>query len=419
MLKIWVLLCSLFFADVNFAHAQLYDIVIKGGHVIDPKNNVDGLMDIAVKEAKIVLVAKNIDTKEARQVVDARDKYVTPGIIDIHTHNFFGNNPGQYLMDGTVAVVPDGFTFRSGVTTVVDAGSSGWRTFPLFKEQTIDRSQTRVLAWLNIVGAGMRGGAYEQNTNDMDAAMASFVAKEYKQYIVGFKVAHFEPEAWNAVDSAVSAGKLSGLPVMVDFGGDDSHSPLSIEELFFKHLRPGDVYTHAFTELKRRDPIVDLTTRTLKPFIKEAQKKGIVFDVGFGGASFDFRQAIPALKSGFFPNSISTDLHTGSMNAAMKSMLNIMSIFLAMGMDLPDVIKASTWNPAQEIGHEELGNLSVGAEADIAVLNLREGKFGFWDRNGYKLKGNHRLECEMTIRAGRIVYDLNGIADPEVIKNGE
>ena len=326
MLKIWVLLCSLFFADVNFAHAQLYDIVIKGGHVIDPKNNVDGLMDIAVKEAKIVLVAKNIDTKEARQVVDARDKYVTPGIIDIHTHNFFGNNPGQYLMDGTVAVVPDGFTFRSGVTTVVDAGSSGWRTFPLFKEQTIDRSQTRVLAWLNIVGAGMRGGAYEQNTNDMDAAMASFVAKEYKQYIVGFKVAHFEPEAWNAVDSAVSAGKLSGLPVMVDFGGDDSHSPLSIEELFFKHLRPGDVYTHAFTELKRRDPIVDLTTRTLKPFIKEAQKKGIVFDVGFGGASFDFRQAIPALKSGFFPNSLSTDLHTGSMNAAMKSMLNIMSI---------------------------------------------------------------------------------------------
>ena len=345
--------------------------------------------------------------------------YVTPGLIDIHTHDFYGNHPDQYLMDATSAIVPDGFTFRVGVTTVVDAGSSGWRTFPLFKEQTIDRSQTRVLAFLNIVGAGMRGGAYEQNVNDMDPAMAAYVAKEYKNYIVGFKVAHFEPANWNPVDSAVVAGKLTGLPVMIDFGGNDSHPPLSIEELFFKHLRPGDIYTHTFTELKRRDPIVDTTTRTLKPFVMEAQKKGIVFDVGFGGASFDFRQAIPALKSGFYPNSISTDLHTGSMNAAMKNMLNIMSIFLAMGMDLPDVIKTSTWNPALEIQHPELGNLSVGSVADVAILNLREGHFGFWDRNGYKLKGKQRLECEMTIRAGKIVYDLNGLADPEIIENVE
>ena len=285
---------------------------------------------------------------------------------------------------------------------------------PLFKQQTIDRSETRVLAFLNIVGAGMRGGAYEQNTNDMDPEMAAYVAKEYKNYIVGFKVAHFEPAKWIPVDSAVKAGKLTGLPVMIDFGGNDSHPPLSIEELFFNHLRPGDIYTHAFTELKRRDPIVDTTARKLKPFVLPAQQKGIVFDVGFGGASFDFRQAIPALKSGFYPNSISTDLHTGSMNAAMKSMLNIMSMFLAMGMDLPKVIRASTWNPAKEIKHEELGNLSVGSVADIAILNLRKGDFGFWDRRGYKLKGNQRLECEMTIRAGKIVYDLNGITTPEV-----
>ncbi|MEO9004257.1 MAG: amidohydrolase/deacetylase family metallohydrolase, partial [Ginsengibacter sp.] len=329
-----------------------------------------------------------------------------------------GNHPDQYLMDGTAAIVPDGFTFRSGVTTVVDAGSSGWRTFPLFKEQTIDRSKTRVLAFLNIVGAGMRGGAYEQNVDDMDPVKAADVAKEYNDFIVGFKVAHFEPAQWTPVDNAVKAGVLTNKPVMIDFGGGD-HPPLSIEDLFFKHLRPGDIYTHTFTELERRDPIVDVTTRKLKPFVLEAQKKGIVFDVGFGGASFDFRQAIPALKSGFYPNSISTDLHTGSMNAAMKSMLNIMSIFLAMDMDLQRVIAASTWHPAMEIRHEELGNLSVGSVADIAVLNLREGKFGFWDRNGYKLKGKQRLECEMTIRAGNIVYDLNGIADPEIIKSGE
>jgi dihydroorotase len=253
----------------------------------------------------------------------------------------------------------------------------------------------------------------------MNPAMAAYVANEYKDYIVGFKVAHFEPEKWTAVDSAVKAGELTNKPVMVDFGGDDSHPPLSIEELFFKHLRPGDIYTHVFTELKRRDPVVDLTTRKLKPFVLDAQKKGIVFDVGFGGASFDFRQAIPALKAGFFPNSISTDFHSGSMNAAMKNMLNIMSIFLAMDMDLQRVIAASTWHPAVEIKHEELGNLSVGSVADVTILNLREGNFGFWDRNGYKIKGHNRLECEMTIRAGRIVYDLNGIADPEVIKSGE
>lgn len=419
MLKKSILLFSLFFIGENFAHAQLYNIVIKGGHVIDAKNNIDGLMDIAIKDGKIALDAKNIDSKDAKQVVDAHNMYITPGIIDIHTHDFYGNHADQYLMDATSAVVPDGFTFRVGVTTVVDAGSSGWRTFPLFKEQTIDRSQTRVLAFLNIVGAGMRGGAYEQNVNDMDPAMAAYVAKEYKDYIVGFKVAHFEPEAWNPVDSAVKAGKLSGLPVMIDFGGDDSHHPLSIQELFFNHLRPGDIYTHTFTELKRRDSIVDTSTGKLKPFVMDAQKKGIVFDVGFGGASFDFRQAIPALKSGFYPNSISTDLHTGSMNAAMKNMLNIMSFFLAMGMDLPDVIKASTWNPAMEIQHRELGNLSPGSVADIAILNLREGHFGFWDRNGYKLKGKQRLECEMTIRAGKIVYDLNGIADPEVIESAQ
>lgn len=419
MIKTIFFLFSLFYIGGNFADAQLYNILIKGGHVIDPKNNINSLMDIAIKDGKIALVAPNIDTSKAKQVVEAKGFYVTPGLIDIHTHDFYGNHSDQDLMDATSAVVPDGFTFRVGVTTVVDAGSSGWRTFPLFKEQTIDRSQTRVLAFLNIVGAGMRGGPYEQNVNDMDPTMAAYVAKEYKDYIVGFKVAHFEPAEWTPVDSAVKAGELTDKPVMIDFGGNDSHPPLSIEELFFKHLRPGDIYTHTFTELKRRDPVVDLKTRKLKPFIIEAQKKGVVFDVGFGGASFDFRQAIPALKSGFYPNSISTDLHTGSMNAAMKNMLNIMSIFMAMGMDLPNVIRASTWNPAIEIKHEELGNLSVGSVADVAILNLRHGDFGFWDRTGYKLKGKQRLECEMTIRAGNIVYDLNGIANPEVIGNIE
>jgi dihydroorotase len=240
----------------------------------------------------------------------------------------------------------------------------------------------------------MRGGAYEQNANDMDPKMAALVARQNKSYIVGFKVAHFEAAEWTPVDRAVEAGKLANMPVIIDFGGDDTHPPLSIEELFFKHLRPGDIYTHTFTELDRRDPIVDLKSRQLRPFVKNAQKRGIIFDVGYGGGSFDFRQALPAIKAGFFPNTMSTDLHTGSMNGAMKDMLNVMSTFVAMGMDIPAVIKAGTWTPAQAIKREELGNLSVGSVADVAILNVLDGNFGFWDRMGYKLKGNKRLHVK-------------------------
>jgi dihydroorotase len=367
-------------------------------------------MDIAIKDGKIAQVAKNIDIKQAAQVVNAKGLYVTPGLIDIHSHNFYGTKPDHQYENGNLALPPDGFTFRNGVTTVVDAGSSGWRTFPAFKAQTIDLSQTRVFAFINIVGEGMRGG-YEQNLNDMDSKMSALIARKYKKYIVGFKVAHYEGHEWAPVDRAVEAGRLAGdIPVMVDFGG--STPPLPIEELFMKHLRPGDIFTHCFGQLRSREYIVDLQTQKVKPFVWEARKRGIIFDVGYGGISFAYSQAIPAIKEGFFPNSISTDMHTGSMNDAMKDMLTTMSKFLAMGMDLKSVVRASTLNPAIEIKHEELGNLSVGTEADVAILNVREGKFGLFDYTGYKLEASKKLECELTIRAGKIVYDLNGIVEP-------
>ena len=396
--------------NANLLYAQTYSLVIKEGHVIDPKNGIDAVMDVAINDGKIVQVAKNIDASKAVQVVNAKGLYVTPGIIDIHTHNFVGTNLDQAYMNGPGGVIPDGFTLRCGVTTVVDAGSSGWRTFPDFKKNIIDRSQTRVLAFLNIVGQGMRGGPYEQDTSDMDAKLTAIVAKSNKKDIVGIKLAHYEGFEWVAADRAVEAGKVADIPVMIDFGG--SKPPLSIEDLFFKHLRPGDIFTHCFAQLATREFIVDTTTKKVKPFVFEAQKRGIVFDVGYGGISFSFSQAIPALKNGFYPNSISTDLHTGSMNNAMKDQLNVMSKFLIMGMSLPDVIKASTWNPAKEIKREELGHLSVGSVADVAILALREGKFGFFDYVGYRIDGNKKLECEVTIRGGKIVYDLNGLANP-------
>jgi dihydroorotase len=405
------ILCLItFFYNVN---AQSYSIVIKGGLVIDPKNGINEVMDIAIQDGKIASVAKNINAIGAAQVVNAKGLIVAPGLIDIHGHVFAGTQPDRYLSDGNGALMPDGYTFRVGVTTIVDCGGAGWKNFPLFKKNVIDVSQTRVLSFLNIVGEGMRGGAYEQDARDMDPKMAAYIAKQNKKDIVGFKVAHFENAEWIPVDNAVAAGKLAGdIPVIVDFGGDDSHAPLSIEELFFKHLRPGDIYTHTFTELQRRDPIVDFKTRQLKPFIKNAQARGIVFDVGFGGASFAFDQALPAIKAGFYPNTISTDLHTGSMNNAMKDMLNVMSIFMTMGMEVPAIIKASTWAPAQSIKREELGNLSVGSVADVAILGIREGNFGFFDRIGHKETGTKKFECQATIRNGKMVYDLNGITTP-------
>ncbi len=412
MKKVFIsILCLItFFYNVN---AQSYSIVIKGGLVIDPKNGINEVMDIAIQDGKIASVAKNINATGAAQVINAKGLIVAPGLIDIHGHVFAGTQPDRYLSDGNGALMPDGYTFRVGVTTIVDCGGAGWKNFPVFKKNVIDVSQTRVLSFLNIVGEGMRGGAYEQDARDMDSKMAAYVAKQNKKDIVGFKVAHFENAEWIPVDNAVAAGKLAGdIPVIVDFGGDDSHAPLSIKELFFKHLRPGDIYTHTFTELQRRDPIVDFKTRQLKPFIKNAQARGIVFDVGFGGASFAFDQALPAIKAGFYPNTISTDLHTGSMNNAMKDMLNVMSIFMTMGMEVPAIIKASTWAPAQTIKREELGNLSVGSVADVAILGIREGNFGFFDRIGHKETGTKKFECQATIRNGKMVYDLNGITTP-------
>ena len=408
--KVYVMFILTVLLFGNSAIAQEFDIVIKGGHVIDTKNNIDAVMDVAVKDGKIAGVAKNIDGKKAVQSVDAEGLYVTPGLIDIHEHVFAGTEPRHGYSNGFHALPPDGFTFRVGVTTVVDCGGSGWKSFPTFKENIIDRSKTRVLAFLNIVGEGMRGGAYEQDTGDMSAKLSANVAKQYPNDIVGFKVAHYNGHEWTPVDRAVEAGNMSGLPVIIDFGGSDP--PLSIDSLYMEHLRPGDIFTHTFGQLESREAIVDLKTKKVKPFVYEAQKKGIIFDVGYGGISFAYSQAIPALKEGFYPNTISTDLHTGSMNNAMKDMLNVMSKFILMGMDLKEVIAASTWHPAEAINRENLGNLSVGAPADLALLKVMEGRFGFFDYTGYKMEGDKKLECELTIRDGKIVYDLNGIADP-------
>ncbi|MEJ7691496.1 amidohydrolase/deacetylase family metallohydrolase [Daejeonella sp.] len=411
MRKFYIFFASLLLPLALLGQAKPYSIVIKGGHVIDPKNNINRIMDVAIADGKIAKIASNIDASQAQQVVAALGMYVTPGLIDLHGHVFAGTQPNQMYSNGFSSVMPDGFYQRVGVTTVVDAGGAGWRDFPTFKKNIIDNSQTRVLSFLNIVGDGMRGGPVEQNVNDMDPVKAAEVAIKNKEHIVGIKVAHFSSPSFINVDRGVEAGRIANMPVMVDFGGTKPR--LSIRELFMVHLRPGDIFTHTFGELlDTKEAIVDTATKTLKPFVLEAQKRGIIFDVGYGGSSFTYSQAIPAAKAGFHPNTISTDLHISSMKGSMKDMLSVMSKFLKLDMGLPAVIRASTWSAAEAIKRPELGHLSVGAIADIAVLSMRTGNFGFYDLAGYKMQSNEKLECEMTVKDGRIVYDLNGIVTP-------
>ncbi len=381
---------------------QTYDLVLRGGHVIDPRNGIDAIRDVAIKDHKIAALAEHIPPGPGVKVVDVSGLYVTPGLVDIHVHVYAGTGE-RHAYAGDHSVYPDGFTLRTGVTTAVDAGSSGWRNFPDFKDRVIDRSITRILAFLNIVGNGMRAGGYEQNLADMDAQAAAKQALKYPQVIVGIKTAHYDGPEWTPVEHAVQAGTLANIPVMVDFGTFRPQRPY--QELVTSKLRPGDISTHMYLD---DVPMLD-TNGKVEPYLFAARKRGVIFDVGHGGGSFLFRQAAPAVRQGFVPDSISTDLHTDSMNAGMKDMLNVMSKFLNLGVPLADVIRMSTANPAHEIKHDELGNLSIGSGADVAVLSLEQGHFGFVDTYGARMEGKQKLICQLTIRDGRVVWDLNGL----------
>ena len=388
------------------AQTPQYDLLLQGGRVIDAKNNLSAVRDVAILDGKIAAVETKIDPARALKTVNVAGLYVTPGIVDIHVHVYNGTGErGSYA--GDLSVPPDGFTFRTGVTTVADAGCAGWRNFEDFKQRIIDRSKTRVLAFLNIVGNGMRGGKFESDLNDMETKPAAEMAQKYKDVIIGIKTAHFTGPEWTPVEHAVEAGTIANIPVMVDFGSDKPERPIG--QLLTAKLRPGDIYTHCYSGLRHE---LDDSGK-LNPALFQGRQRGVFFDVGQGGGSLAYPVAVEALKERFLPDSISTDLHTASMNSGTKDMLNLMSEFLALGLSLDDVVRRATWNPAREIHQESLGNLSVGAPADVAVLSLQTGKFGFADMYGARLKGTKRLQCELTLRAGKVVYDLNAISRPD------
>jgi dihydroorotase len=380
-----------------------YDLLLRGGHVIDAKNHIDAVMDVAIKDGHIAKVAPGLKPADAIKTIDVKGLYVTPGLIDLHTHNYVGTGERNSYA-GDLSVAPDGFTFRTGVTTVVDAGCAGWRNFEDFKDKIIDRSKTRILAMLNIVGKGMRSGNIQQDTSDMDGEATAKMALRYPGVVVGIKTAHFDGPEWLPVEQAVIAGTKANIPVMVDFGADRPTRPLY--DLLTKKLRPGDIYTHMYSGLRQeQDPV----TKGPQKGMIEGRARGVFFDAGTGGGSFKWSLAVPFIQQGFKPDSLSTDLHEGSMNSATKDLLNVASKFMAMGLSLSEVVTEMTAHPAREIRREDLGNLSVGSVADIAVLRLEKGKFGFTDMVNSRLDGTQKLVDEMTLKDGKIVYDLNGM----------
>jgi dihydroorotase len=398
-----------------FAQGQAarYDLLLKGGHVIDPANDVDRVADVAITAGKISAVQESIPAREAGKVVDVTGLYVTPGLIDIHFHVGHGGVPLNWFApearsQAAPLGVPADIALGAGVTTVVDAGTSGAETFLQEKMEVIDHARVRVLAFLNIVANGMNGGL-EQTVDQMDPQLCAATIKKFPDIIVGVKTAHYwteQPadalhEPWAAVDRAEECGKLANVPVMFDFWPRPDRT---YADLILKKMRPGDIHTHVFAQ---QFPIL-LPDGKLNPILTEARQRGVIFDVGHGAGSFWFRNAVPAVKQGFIPDSMSTDLHSGDFTYV--SMTEVMSKFLAMGVPLEDIIRRSTINPAREIRRPELGTLSVGREADVAVLEVLHGHFGYIDDGWARMDGNLKLVARMTVRGGRILYDPSGLS---------
>lgn len=392
----WIL-----FAALSTASAQQYDILIKGGRVIDPANQIDGVRDVAIQGTTIARVAPDIPATQARKVINASGRLVTPGLIDLHFH--------AYGYSG--AIFPDDTALPTGTTTVVDAGGAGFRTYTDFKKTIINTAQTRVLVLLNIAGQGMIGSASEDNVEDMRPAETAAVIRANRDAIVGIKVAHFGKPGWDALKRAVEAGRLADVPVMVDDKIFTNSGRTSREKLL-DVMRPGDMHTHMYND--RQVEIVSRFNGKVHEYARQARVRGVLFDLGHGGGSFLWPVAAAAARDGFFPDTISTDLHQSSIMMQQADMPNCMSKMMVLGMSLEEAVRRSTMIPAKVIKRlPEIGTLGEGKVADIAVLAMREGVFALKDSWGRKQLASKKLENVLTIRAGNLVWDAEGRGFPE------
>ena len=382
---------------------QMYDVVLKGGHVIDAGNSINQQMDVAVLGGKIASVGRDIPAAAGRTSIDVSGYYVTPGLIDLHICCYYTN------LSVTPSVIADHHCLPSGVTTCCDGGTAGADSFEDFKK-IIDRSKMRILSFLNIAAPGAQADRAEQDPSQFKVQLAADTARKHSNLIVGFKTGHYggtfdeKRTPWASIDSALEAGRLAGLPIMADFTPQPAQgkSPeRSYREFLLKKLRTGDVVTHC---LASRYPFL-MEDGKLNPDVLKAKERGIKFDLGHASGSFVLRLVVPAVRQGFIPDTISADLFSDTPVTVGINLTNVMSKFICLGVPLEDVFRRTTVNPAQIIRRPDLGNLSAGSTADIAVFEMLKGNFAYRGSGGGKIKGDKKLQCVLTLFGGEIVYD--------------
>jgi dihydroorotase len=373
-----------------------YDLLIKGGRVIDPSQGLEAELDVAVRGGKIASVATEIPERQAGQVIRAQGKIVTPGLIDVHTHVF------PYV--GPYGIEPDPYCVRRGATSVIDAGTSGAFTFPAFRRFIIERAATRIRALLHVVSIGMVAGG-TPNMGELEdlrycvPKLAVEAANQNRDLIVGFKIRFSEhytgPNDLEGMRRARAAADEAGLPIMIHIGG--SYTPL---KEFLALMKKGDVVTHSFNG--HPHGLLDASGK-LTPEVVEARQRGVLFDVGHGAGSFSFEVMEKCLGQGFAPDTISSDLYSANINGPVYDQLTTLSKFLVLGMSLTDVIARATVNAARVFNFgAEIGTLKPDAEADVSVLELKDGEFTFTDSDGKTRTGRQKLEAVTTVKGGKV-----------------
>jgi dihydroorotase len=387
-----------------------FDLIIKGGRVIDPAVGLDAVCDVAVTGDRISAVDARIPAESASRVIDATDRLVTPGLIDMHTHVFWGANHG--------GIDADSIAWRSGVTTWVDAGSAGAYMIPGLREYVAKPAEARIKAYINISYLGLVGLNYDEYCNPLacNVELLARVAEQTKDFVVGIKARMGEEgfcyPGLEPLRKAVLASEMTGLRVMCHLSG----TPPPLRDVLAL-LRPGDIVTHSFTGAGQK--MVDERGNVL-PSVLRARDSGILFDTGHGAGSFSFESSEALARHDFWPDTLSTDLHQGSMpgpnlvadqenvhrvrgdGSPHFTLLTVMTKFLHLGLGLGDVIRAATARPAQLIGMAgEIGTLRPGAVADVAILDIERGSFELYDIHGLRRRADRQFRSVLTLRAGR------------------
>ena len=370
-----------------------YDMLLKGGTVVDSSQRLNDLRDVAISEGVIAAIEYDIPKTDAKHVISVKNQYVTPGLIDIHTHVYYGVTTWGIKADNICPV--------SGTTTVVDAGSASWASFPGFREFIAEPAMTNILNYIHISGIGLVYGPVGE-MHDLTYADPDSVADTLKanpDITVGVKVRQGRMQVGeNGVEPlklAIKAAEQAGTPVMCHIG---EGVPLSeVLEL----MRPGDVITHCFQG--NGDNIVDEKGRVI-PEAWQAQNDGVIFDVGHGGGSFRYEVAQRAMEQGFISDVISTDLHTGNINGPVYDLPTTLSKLMHLGLSFQEVIEKATLNAAKAIKREkQIGNLKIGTVADIAVLELTDGEYEFYDAHDTKFISTQKINAVLTIREGKVL----------------